>query len=442
VAVFCLVGRKFEGDEDLAIALQEAPFPEVVRPLIEASLSDDPRRRPFDAGIMRVDLDCAEEARSKAGAAAIPCYLDLSQGAESYLCDLLDLRERNAVERFILDELAETHALALQRRSDGTTNSDRIEIIGVTWRFRAILGGRSGGRLEIINAYEIEAARAGKVREESYRVPIAFSFGRAADETTAAETLQELLSQVKHHEKKRDEVRRALSSERIFRAWKGYLRDRLHLETNRANAIHFTNRRIEGSKIVFTADLAPSSDVIGEDRFVRVGGRHVFGRVTQVLLDQVTLEVTNGDPELLPRRGELLLNTVAAERSLGYQSSALDAIIYDRIVNPRLRAILLDPACARLPEFVDPEQVKGSRLTGEKLAVLRRALGTTEILAIEGPPGTSKTDLISEIAVRWLASNPGQRILLSSQTHTALDEAIDRISKLIDPAWENLNYAA
>ncbi len=430
IAVFCLVGRRLDGDEDLGVALQEAPLPDAVRRVVERALSDDPRQRPLDARAMRTEFEQIEAARAQADEAALPCYLDLTRGVEDRIREQLDLSSREDIERFVLDELAETNAVSYQRLPDGTTNRDRLDIIGVSWRFRAVIGGRAGERLEIIGAYDLEAARAGKLRDEAYRTPIQFTFGRPIDAPTAADALQELQRGVGRHEEQRAAARRTLDSERIFRAWKGYLRDRLHLETNRANAIHYKSRRINKNQVTLNADIAPSADVIGEDRFVRVGGRHVFGRISQVVLDQVVLEITKGDPELLPHRGELLLNTNAAERAIAYQSSAVDAVLYDRITNPRLKAILLDPSCARSPEPVSDDQVQRSTLKGEKRSVLRKALGTTEILAIEGPPGTSKTDVISEICVNWLARNPGHRILLSSQTHTALDEAIERIATL------------
>lgn len=430
IAVFCLVGRSLEGDDDLGVALEEAPLPDAVRRVIERALADDPRQRPLDARALRMELEKIEAARAQADDSALPCYLDLTRGAEEKILDRIDLMSRDDIERFVLEELAETNAISHQRRPDGTTNHDRLDIIGVSWRFRAMVGGRLGEKLEIIDAYDLEAARAGKLRDEAYRSPLRFTFDRPIDAPTAADGLRELLRAVAHYEEQRAAARRTLDSERIFRAWKGYLRDRLHLETNRANAIHYKSRRIHKNRVTLNADIAPSADVIGEDRFVRVGGRHVFGRVTQVILDQVVFEVTKGDPELLPHKGELLLNTNAAERAIAYQSSAVDAVLYDRITNPRLRAILLDPSCARGPEPVDNNQVEKSTLKGEKRSVLRQALGTTEILAIEGPPGTSKTDVISEICVHWLARNPGHRILLSSQTHTALDEAIERIATL------------
>jgi superfamily I DNA and/or RNA helicase len=65
----------------------------------------------------------------------------------------------------------------------------------------------------------------------------------------------------------------------------------------------------------------------------------------------------------------------------------------------------------------------------EKREILTKALGVQDILTIEGPPGTGKTKLIAEIVVQWLKRNPRHRILLSSQTHIALDNVLERITE-------------
>ncbi|WP_180967610.1 serine/threonine protein kinase [Komagataeibacter saccharivorans] len=57
IGVFCLVGRRINGDDDLFVAMQEAPLPDGVRPVIERALSDDPMQRPVDARALRMDVD-------------------------------------------------------------------------------------------------------------------------------------------------------------------------------------------------------------------------------------------------------------------------------------------------------------------------------------------------------------------------------------------------
>lgn len=430
ISVFCLVGRRFESDTDLAIACQEANFPDPVRPLIEDTLSEDPGRRPIDGRTLQIRLRQVEDARAREHATAFCCYLDLSDGCIARLQPALELASHEAIEDFVLEELADVCAIEMKRTPQGEPAQDAVDIIGGSWRFRAVRSGRVSEKLEIVAAYELDSAKAGEIRDQAYRPRLTFSFSESPDSDASAQSLNELMEDIRLHDVKRAQERRAINSERIFRAWKSYLRDRHDLEANRSTAIIFVGRRINNDTVTFTADVAQSADMLGQKRFVRVGSRHVFGSIARVTLDQVTMRIDGGDPESLPRKGELLLNTRAAESSLNYQGTALDAVIFRRIPNPRLREILLDPRCARAPDRLDGSEIKQLGLSGEKLGIISQALGTTEMLSIEGPPGTGKTDLISEIAIAWLARFPKHRILIASQTHTALDEAIERITKL------------
>lgn len=436
VAVYCLVGRKIEGDADLGVALHEAAVPDGIREVLERALSEDRRKRPVDAKQLRLDVEAVEARRAEDIGYKYACFLDLTPVAEERLSEETSLDDGAAVRDFILQELADVHGLALHRYGDHHLSKASIDIFGSSWRFRGRIVGRDKDTIEIYECRELDVSAAAKMREQALRLPLQFSFTSSTDAIAAASILQEIWQRASDHDRRRSEERQAARSERIFKAWKGYLRDRVRFEIERSAIMHFTSRTIDGNKVTFILDSAASVDSVGEERLVRVGGRHVFGTVRKVILDQVVFEVQRGIPDLIPRRGELLLNTVAAERSLANQNNAIDGIMYGRAANERLKTILLDPSQAKPPSIVDQTQLSASKLEGEKLAVLKQALGTNEVLAIAGPPGTGKTDVISEIVVRWLATNPGKRILLSSQTHTALDEAIERIAGLIGDGGE------
>ncbi len=82
------------------------------------------------------------------------------------------------------------------------------------------------------------------------------------------------------------------------------------------------------------------------------GGR-LTGVVAAVAFNKILLNVTFGDASRLPRRGELAINTLAAQRALDRQSAALDAVLYDRAESERLKGIIIDPRTAEPVEEVE-----------------------------------------------------------------------------------------
>lgn len=111
------------------------------------------------------------------------------------------------------------------------------------------------------------------------------------------------------------------------------------------------------------------------------------------------------------------------------QLKAVEQIRYAAVANPKL-----------VTEFINPRNLQEvsedlSDLTftlelneSQKQAVAQ-ALADTELCLIQGPPGTGKTQVIAEICLQLYKRNPGIKILVCSETHTAVNTLLIRIDE-------------
>lgn len=431
VALSCLTGRIFDREEDPLVALEEAVLPGDIRAILERCLNKDSSKRPALASVLLSDIERAEEETRRASAATSVCHLSLSNPVLGRIRSRMEVQDRKDAERFIQDELGEVVGLMPADAPPAGAERADVDLIGATWRFRCRFGGRDNEVLELVHILEIEASLATSLRERCLTRPMSFTFDRPRDPQMAGQQLALLLAEAAELQRQLAEEREARSGQRIFRVWRSYLRDRADLEAKRTSAIKYLDRSIAEDRVALTTDIAQSEELVGQERVIVLpaGGR-VTGIVVGVAFNRIMLNVTFGDANRLPRRGELAINTLAAQRALDHQTAALNTVFYDRAESERLKGIILDPRTAEPVVEVDEVVQTSADFGEEKKEILTKALGVQDILTIEGPPGTGKTKLIAEIVVQWLKRNPRHRILLSSQTHIALDNVLERITEM------------
>ena len=434
VAASCVAGRVIETEADLKVVLQEAALPGPIRTILERCLSDDASARPPLASLLKEQLEQVEAETHRKYGTALSVHLVLSSNARGWLERRLEVDDTTAIERFILDELSEVCAvLAKGEQSEG--EPAHVELVGATWKFDGNIAGRWQEALHITRASEIGAGLASSLRDMVSVRPVMFTFARARDAERAGLELQLLYTEALAAYREHIALREARATQRIFRVWRGYLRDRADMEAKRGNAIRYLDRVVSGGSVVFTTEIAQKDEIVGQDRVIQFHSGRVGGKVALVSFNKLMMDVSFGDPRSLPTRGEIAINTIAAQKALAHQTHALDAIVFDRAVSPRLKPIVLDPSGATPPVPVTGLTPTDDDFDAEKAEILAKAMGVQDVLAIEGPPGTGKTKLITEIVVQWLRRNPEQRILLSSQTHIALDNVLEGVADL-DPSVE------
>lgn len=70
------------------------------------------------------------------------------------------------------------------------------------------------------------------------------------------------------------------------------------------------------------------------------------------------------------------------------------------------------------------------RLDASKQDALREMWAVLPLFLVQGPPGVGKTRLVTELVNRTLLIDPSTRILLSAQSHHAVDHLLDEVKKL------------
>ena len=143
------------------------------------------------------------------------------------------------------------------------------------------------------------------------------------------------------------------------------------------------------------------------------------------------LRIRRGDYIQFPAMGE------AAE--LSRQSYAMNRILRPGHgnnrgpINPNLSNFIFDPKYAEeITVSVEDakEDIRASRISNlneKQLDAVARAVLANDLAIIQGPPGTGKTTVIAEIIWQIIRRNPECRILLTSQTNLAVDNALERL---------------
>lgn len=149
------------------------------------------------------------------------------------------------------------------------------------------------------------------------------------------------------------------------------------------------------------------------------------------LLSSKELKIVAGDYIQFPAMGETM--------ELMRQSKAMSRILkpeskYNhRPINPNLPNYIFDPKYAAETivdintAMEDIRTHKIGNLNEKQLEAVTKSVLAKDLALIQGPPGTGKTIVIAEIIWQEIRKNPDCRILLTSQTNTAVDNALERL---------------
>jgi len=174
-----------------------------------------------------------------------------------------------------------------------------------------------------------------------------------------------------------------------------------------------------------------------------VRGR-VIGKLIKVNFPELIFDISSADYNF-SESGALGFNSISPNlegdiEKINRLKNAFDSISTGKDVkNPNLSQFIFDATKAIPTKDIDfythessdyykniKSNLLNNHINPSQLNAIIKCLKATDLSLIQGPPGTGKSTAIAEIIWQHIRLNPEERILLTSETNLAVDNAIDR----------------
>lgn len=175
--------------------------------------------------------------------------------------------------------------------------------------------------------------------------------------------------------------------------------------------------------------------------------KNTFGKLFRINYPQIIFDISGDDYEKTKQLFEShIVNSIEPnltgdlEKINRLKSSLNNILKGTNLQNPNLTEFIFDSEKAKKIEYIefhiDPQSDTFRDLENhllnckvnesQKQAIIKTLLAE-DLALIQGPPGTGKSTAIAEIIWQHIRRNPNEKILLTSETNLAVDNAIDRI---------------
>ena len=413
-------------------------LPPTIAAIVARCLAVDPSERPRTAGVLQTDLAAAVAASANAdvsrrqGSAPI-VSLRLTRKAEDALEVERDLMPAE-IDELVQDDLVSDYAVLPYRREEG-----HFIIVGTELSLHVTVGD-DADELVVLNAAVMPDSALERDRARGWPGPIRFSVRPAIDRAAGAEAIGYLRREVAAHDASRRADDRRQQRARPLAVWRTLLALLRSLEADREDPIPYRAARSTHRGVAFEVTRPVKGNLVGQRRVAPSDADRGFaGDVIAAGGNEIVVTRFAGDPREVLDTGQLRLDTSAATTALDRQQRSLDAVEYGRARRPDLANMLTEPATVRAPRPLRGLQFSPGLDTPKQRAT-EAALGSEDLMLVQGPPGTGKTTFITELVLQALRRDPDTRILLSSQAHAALDNALVAIHKA-DPTIRLLRIA-
>jgi serine/threonine protein kinase len=439
LAITALSENAIENHMALLGCLEQLNIEEPLKRLLRRATSiEHPYERQQNAAVLLAELDrlAPPQVMEKNGRILIGLTTKVKRIFEYDLALKSDAEIQKFVENDLQFSSCVHDPMEPRANPDGTAALGRtIRLLGGRYGYIAVMAHPVGEKLLLVSALEQSSSDAERSRDEAKPSQYEFCFGGVLPNSSNENIvrLQDELLQFGADQKANWIQQR---QQAIYKTWLDLLSAKTELERKRKRRFNYVDYETSGGVTHFV--LATGADVqfLSDQNIQIEGGKNeIFsGEVVSVNENIVTIKPgqrNQVDVNELPKDGTLVIDTSKADVALDRQRLAVDAVRFGRAVNPTLGDYIVDPSVVPVPAIGEINFIQSSMDDDKRDAVLT-ALSEPALMLVQGPPGAGKTTFITEVVLQTLRRNPNARILLTSQTHVALDNSLERILKESD----------
>jgi ElaB/YqjD/DUF883 family membrane-anchored ribosome-binding protein len=443
VGVLCLWAMsdvEIGGYEDIPKALERFDAPSGIKDIIARAVSTDPRKRPETAGLLAHEFSRVQNARERIWYEKDRrcCLIQLTKTAMSFVQSHFATETGDSIRQYIDADITSDPAIEIVRTDFETPNMrvvpDHFFVYGGSFRYRIAPNDRGGDWFSVIGVGRLPEHIVSRMKETLLQSPVLFTLTRHYGQMIG---VKEALHLVDQKFLEADELKQKYDREHkeqlLFNQWLQVLSARQAHEREQSAAIRFNGIDIQGHRVKLLTDDDLSTVQVEEPRVIKTGDKQwIYGDIWQVDSDGVILNCPAANLRHCPQSGIAVLDTRAAERAIDRQRLAIERVRHGNAVANSLRDLLLNPSTARIsPKEIqlDPETV--ASLDASQQEAVKAALQVSDALLVQGPPGTGKTRFIAALVRECIRRNPDATVVLASQTHIAIDNALQRIAEYL-----------
>lgn len=168
---------------------------------------------------------------------------------------------------------------------------------------------------------------------------------------------------------------------------------------------------------------ADKEKVIEEETIIRFSLYFRLGDVNNVINDKQIKTIKECRYIVYDNRAE--------KAKITRQETALNNFYSGFVKNPYLSTYLFNPQSLSSVQAESSDWVWYLESLNEKQKeAVRKAVSSNGIFLLQGPPGTGKTQVIAETVAQMVKN--GKKVLISSETHKAIDNVFERLPKIAE----------